>query len=286
MNAITIDPSRLRHQLHGQWSAVAPAWGEHADFVDARGAGVTGRLLELAELSPGERVLELACGAGGLGLAAAERVGPGGEAVLSDVAPEMLVAARARIAARGIANATTLRLDLEQIDQPDAAYDAVVCREGLMFALDPAAAAAEIARVLRPGGRVAMAVWGPREQNPWLGIVLDAVAAQTGAPVPPPGVPGPFALDDAGRLAALFTAAGLDEVAVEQLAVPLRAPSFDAWWARTTALAGPLSQMLATLPAGARAALRARAERSSARYRDGEALAFPGSTLIAGARKG
>jgi len=285
MNAITIDPQQLRRQLHGQWSAVAPAWGEHADFIDARGAGVTGRLLELAAPSPGERVLELACGAGGLGLAAAELVAPGGEAVLSDVAPEMLTEADARIAARGIANATTLRLDLEQIDQPDAAYDVVVSREGLMFALDPAAAVAEIARVLRSGGRVAVAVWGPREQNPWLGIVLDAVSAQTGAPVPPPGIPGPFALSDSERLAGLFTAAGLDAVAVEQLAVPLRAPSFEDWWVRTTALAGPLSQRLAQLPAGAQAALRALVEQSAARYHDGQALVFPGSTLIAAGRK-
>ncbi len=66
-----------------------------------------------------------------------------------------------------------------------------------MFVPDPARAAGEIRRVLRPGGRVAVAVWGPRERNPWLGLVFDAVSAQTGPPVPPPGIPGPFSLDDA-----------------------------------------------------------------------------------------
>jgi len=119
------------------WASVAPSWGEYAEYADARGTAITERMLSLSAPRPGQRVLELACGAGGLGLAAAGLVAPTGEAVLSDVAPEMLAEADARIAARGIANATTLRLDLEQIDQPDAAYDVVVSREGLMFALDP-----------------------------------------------------------------------------------------------------------------------------------------------------
>ena len=73
-----------------------------------------------------------------------------------------------------------------------------------MFALDPAGAVREIGRVLRPGGRCAIAVWGPRARNPWLGSVLDAVSEQLGMPVPPPGIPGPFSLDDADALAALF----------------------------------------------------------------------------------
>ena len=87
----------------------------------------------------------------------------------------------------GAARISTRVLDLEQIDVPDASFDIVVCREGLMFALDPARAVAEIVRVLRPGGRVAVAVWGPRDRNPWLGVLADAVHRQTGAPVPPPG---------------------------------------------------------------------------------------------------
>ena len=67
----------LRDHLHGMWASVAPAWGEHAEYVDARGAVVAERMLELTRPRPGERVLELACGPGGLGLAAAERVVPG-----------------------------------------------------------------------------------------------------------------------------------------------------------------------------------------------------------------
>jgi SAM-dependent methyltransferase len=208
-------------------------------------------------------------------------VGPEGEVVVSDVVEEMTRIASARASAAGRTNVSARVLDLEDIDEPDAAYDVVLCREGLMFAVDPARALAEIHRVLRPGGRVAIAVWGPREHNPWLAIVMDAVTEQLGRPMPPPGVPGPFALQDADRLAALVTGAGLEDVALGTLPVPLRAGSFDDWWARTAALAGPLAKLLASLPAPALDELRDRARRAVAAYETADGLELPGETLIA-----
>jgi SAM-dependent methyltransferase len=275
----------LRAQLHGMWAAVAGAWGEHAEYADARGAVVTARMLELSTPRPGDRVLELACGAGGAGLAAAERVAPGGEVVLSDVAPEMAAIASARARERGLANVSAAVLDLERIEQPDASYDVVLCREGLMFATNPARAAHEIRRVLRPGGRVALAVWGPRDRNPWLGIVFDAVSAQLGRPVPPPAIPGPFSLADADELAALLTDADLSDVVVTEVPVPLRASSFDEWWARTCALAGPLSAILSSLPAEAAQALRTRAREAVRAYETRDGLELPGVSLLAGGRR-
>jgi ubiquinone/menaquinone biosynthesis C-methylase UbiE len=264
--------------LHTMWAAVASGWDEHADFVDARSITLTAHMLDRAALRPGERVLELACGAGGLGIAAAERVGPDGEVVLSDVAAEMTAIAARRAAARGIGIVTTRELDLERIAEPDASYDAVLCREGLMFALEPARAVAEIRRVLRPEGRFAVAVWGPRERNPWLGIVLDAVSEQLGAPVPPPGIPGPFALGDPAQLRDLVGAE------VDEVSVPLHADSFDAWWSRTTALAGPLSKMLAVQPPDTLEAIRARAQEAARAYEADDGLHFPGVSLLASGR--
>ena len=283
MQSATTD--ELRAQLHAMWARVAPSWEQHADYVDARGALVTEEMLALAAPQPGERVLELACGPGGLGIAAAERVAPDGEVVLSDVAAEMTAIAARRVDASGLDNVTTLELDLERIDQPDGSYDLVLCREGLMFAPDPGRAVREIARVLRPGGRVAIAVWGPRERNPWLGLVLDSVSAQLGRPVPPPGVPGPFSLADADELAGLLDAAGLAEVAVRDLPVPMRVGSFDEWWARTSALAGPLATILSSLPEPAARALRARAHEAVRPYETSAGLQFPGVTLLATARR-
>jgi enediyne biosynthesis protein CalE5 len=274
----------VRARLHGMWATVAPAWAKHAAYADARGAEVAERMLELTAPAPGERVLELACGPAGLGLAAAARVGPGGEVVLSDVAAEMTAIAASRAAALGLRNVSARVLDIEAIEEPDGAYDVVLCREGLMFAAEPARAASEIRRVLRPGGRAAIAVWGPRERNPWLGLVFEAVSAQLGRPVPPPGIPGPFSLADAGALAALLTGARLADVAVGELAVPLRAASFEQWWERTSALAGPLSAILAAMPEAAERALLARLHTAVAAYETPAGLEFPGVSLIATGR--
>src|SRR3954464_6163830 len=149
----------VRGHLHGMWAAVAAGWNQHADFVDARGAAVTERMLELAVLKTGDRVLELACGPGSVGIAAAPLVDPG-EVVLSDVAAEMTAIAATRADRSGRRNVSARVLDIESIDQPDAAYDVVLCREGLMFATDHGRAVREIRRMMRPGGRASIAVWG------------------------------------------------------------------------------------------------------------------------------
>jgi SAM-dependent methyltransferase len=284
--ASIVEPSdALRAHLHAIWGSVAGSWADHADYVDARSASLTEKLLASAAPQPGERVLELACGAGGLGLAAARRVAPGGEVVLSDVAAEMTAIAAARAEALGVTNVSVRVLDLERIEEPDGSYDVVLCREGLMFALDPALAAGEIARVLRPGGRAAIAVWGPRERNPWLGVVFDAVGAQIGRPLPPDGVPGPFSLSDAGALARLLAGADLEDVVVGEQPVALRAASFDEWWTRTAALAGPLAQIVAALPEEAAQALRRRLHEAVGPYTTRAGLEFPGVTLLASGRR-
>ncbi len=176
-------------------------------------------------------------------------------------------------------------LDLEWIEQPDSSYDVVLCREGLMFASDPARAAREIRRVLRPGGRVALAVWGPRDRNPWLAIVFEALSAVVGAPIPPPGIPGPFSLDDPDQLSALLSDAEFADVAVTELEVPLRADSFEEWWTRTIALAGPIANILASLPADASQALRARLQEAVSTYETPTGLELPGSALLASGRR-
>jgi ubiquinone/menaquinone biosynthesis C-methylase UbiE len=284
-DAMSIQMPEARAHLHAMWASVAHSWERHAAYSDARGAGAAAGMLELTTPHRGERVLELACGPGGLGLAAAARVAPDGEVVLSDVAAEMTAIARARAEALALDNVSVAQLDFESIAEPDRSYDVVLCREGLMFALDPARAAAEIRRVLRPGGRVALAVWGPRERNPWLGLVLDAVSAQMGTPIPPAGVPGPFSLSDAACLAALLTDAGLDGVTVAECPAPLHADTVDEWWERTSALAGPLARLLASMsPDGARE-LRTRAAEAVAPYEGPGGLDFPGVTLIASARR-
>jgi enediyne biosynthesis protein CalE5 len=275
----------IRSAVHGMWAGVADRWEAHADEVDERGTALTERMLDLVALEPGDEVLELACGPGGAGLAAAARVGPTGNVLLSDVAAEMVAVAAARAEQQGIANVATATLDLEQIDQPDGRFDVVLCREGLMFAVDPARAVGEIHRVLRPGGRLAAAVWASPAQNPWLGLVLDAVSEATGFPVPPPGIPGPFSLADATALEQVVTAAGFTEVAIEEVASPLRAPTFEAWWERTLALAGPLATIVAGLPGEVTETVTTQLRASVEPYTTASGLELPGVSLVVSGRR-
>ena len=275
----------LRAHIQGVWSKVSDAWAQHANFIDARGQAVTDWLVAATAPTPGDRVLELACGPGAVTLAVAGLVDPG-EVIASDVAVEMVDIAVARAHSAGFSNVHGRRLDIEDIAEPDAAFDVVYCRDGLQFALDPPRAVTEIARVTKPGGRAAVAVWAERDRNPWLGLVLDVLSEQLGQPVPPPGIPAPFSLGDATHLERLFTDAKFADVRLEQLAVPLRAPSFDEWWRMTTSLAGPLASIIESLDAETTEKLRTRAQEAVAPFEvaDGS-LEIPGVQHLVAARR-
>ena len=212
-------------------------------------------------------------------------MGANGEVVVSDVSPQMTAIAAERAAARKLHNVRAEVLDLEQIAAADGSFDVVLCREGLMLVPDPARAAREILRVLRPGGRFALSVWGPRSRNPWLGVIFDTMTAAAGTPVPPPGIPGPFSLDDSGRLEDVLTGAGLAEVVVGEVPTPYRAATVAEWWERSAALAGPMARRLAALPDRARQALMAKAGEAIAPYATAEGLDIPGVSLIASGRR-
>ena len=139
--------------------------------------------------------------------------------------------------------------------------------------------------VLRPGGRAAVAVWGPRARNPWLGIVFDVVSGQLGSQLPPPGVPHAFSLGDSDRLVDVLAGAGLADVSAEEVEVPHLAASVDEWWERSSSLTGALAETLASLPDPAMQALRARAAEAVAEYRTPAGLEFPGVALVAFARR-
>jgi SAM-dependent methyltransferase len=194
----------------------------------------------------------------------------------------MVAAAGRRAEALGLDNVSARTLDLERIAEPDAAYDVVLCREGLMFAGDAVRAATDIRRVLRRGGRVAVSVWADRGANPWLGIVGHAFSAELGRPASQAG-PNPFALGDPDRLGAVLSEAGFRDVAVEPLSVPRRAASVDAWWQWVTALA-PIAQALAALPEATAERIRARACEAAAVYTTEDGLEIPGLALIASGR--
>jgi len=266
--------------LHAMWSAAAPSWGEYADYVDERGAVVGEAMLAAAGIRPGDVVLELGCGPGGAGFSAAELVGADGQVVLSDVAPEMTAIAAERAERRGLRNVATRELDMEHLDVADSSFDKVLCREALMLVADPIAAAREARRVLRRGGRAVFAVWGPPAANPWLSALLDAVGAQLGAPVPPPGMPGPFALSESGALTDVLSGGGFHDVEVAEVAVPMHVASFDDWWRIVPSLAGPVAALLASLPDDMTSAIRGNAEAALQPFATQSGYTIPGLSLI------
>ncbi len=267
------------------WDSVAVNWEQNADFVDRHLRQATDQVLGAIGVGPGDAVLDVACGPGGAGLAAAAAVGDSGKVVLADVAPAMVAVASRRAA--GLPQASTAIFDQDSIDAADASFDAVVCRHGLMFSEEPIQAVREAVRVLRPGGRYGAITWDSRRANPWLGLILDAVGEQFGVPFPPPGVPGPFSLDDPDRLRLLFADAGLEEIVVEALSTPMPASSLEAWWERVPQLAGPLAAALAGMEPEVREEIRARAlargAEASRSIEDG--IELDGSVLIATGRR-
>ncbi len=276
---------QLRTQLHEVWNSVASGWAANIDHIEQRGARVTDLMLDAIGPEPGRRILELACGTGATGLAAARRFGPGSTVTVSDVAPDMVAVAAERAAEQGVGNVATTVLDIEQIEMPDGVFDAVLCREGLMFAVDPGRGLAEIRRVLVPRGPVSVAVWGVRDKNPWLGVLFDAVSAELGFAVPPPGLPGPFSLSDPGRLRELFVAAGFLDVTITEVYDPFVAPDFESWWVRVSAMSGPLATMLKAMNPDMAESLTGRLRELVAPYETDAGVELPGLAMVASAHR-
>ena len=270
-----------------QWSQAAQGWARAAEEEETGASAEAARwMLEAAELEPGQRVLELACGAGRVGLQVATRVGPEGTVLCSDFAEEMVKAVGERAERLGVPNVETRLLDAQQLDLPDEEFDVVLCRFGYMLMADPQAALRESARVLRPGGRLVSIVWGTAEQNPWLWLVIEALIDRLNAPPPEPGAPGPFSLGEAGRLRPLVEQGGFGDIEVAELATAQPYDSLAAWWDDLMEVSGPLAAMLKAMPAEDREAIRAKALAGGEKFvrADGRAV-FPAAVLGATARK-
>jgi hypothetical protein len=129
--------------------------------------------------------------------------------------------------------------------------------------------------------------WDRRELNPWLGLVLDAVGEQFGVPFPPPGVRGPFSLDNAEALSSVLAGGGLQDLTVDAMSTPMHAASLDEWWERVPKLAGPLAIALGGMEADVREAIRERAVQhgANAAAREDDVIVFAGSVLIGSGQK-
>lgn len=201
-----------RVQRYG-WDKAAAAYEQ---YWQEQLAPAQDRLVELAAVQPGERVLDVACGTGLVTFRAAELTGPSGSVMATDISEAMVARLVEEAAGRTLANVTAERMDAESLDLPDASFDAALCALGLMYVPDPVAALREMLRVLRPGGRVVAAVWGARDKCGWAEIfpIVDARVQSDVCPMF-------FQLGAADRLEHAFAAAGFAGVTAERIATVL-----------------------------------------------------------------
>ncbi len=238
--------------------AMAAPWERHRRVLFETYREISEWLVDQLRPQPGETVLELGAGPGETGFLAAARVGAGGRLISTDLGQGMVDAARRGAEERGLANVECRVMDAHRLDLEDSSVDGVLSRFGLMLMEDPAQVLREARRVLRPGGRVAYAVWGDPEQNPGLTLPRAAVEG-SGIQLPPPAplLVGPFSLADPERNRRLVGDAGLEEMAVQQLVSGTHFTSVDAYWSVQSEVAGQLAMILASLDADRVQAIRA-----------------------------
>lgn len=274
-----------RHDFNLQVAqAIAPTWERRRGDIEQVAAPV--RRWMLAELAPrpGQTILELAAGVGDTGFEAAPLVGDGGRVICTDFSPAMVEAARRRGDALGLRNVDYRVMDAERIELEAASVDGVICRYALMLMTDPAAALAETRRVLRPHGRLVLAVWGPPERNPFFTLAGGALVRRGLVPPPDPAAPGIFSLGARERLADLLTRAGFADARIEEVAVRLFARDVDDYLGFTADTAGPLALALRALDEEQRRSVAADVAEAAAPFSVAGGLELPAVTLVAVAR--
>src|SRR5690348_13600558 len=247
MAEATFDATVYKETTREQWQDAAEAWHRWDPTFDEWLGPATERMLDLAGVGEGSRVLDVAAGSGGQTYAAARR---GASVLATDLSEAILTSIR------GPQIATRV-MDGEHLEVEDATFDAAVSRLGIMYFPDKARALAEQRRVLRPGGRVGAIVFAEADRNGFFSVPISIVRERAGLPAPAPGLPGPFSAVGVGEL---LESAGFTDVVVERLAAPLRMPSAADCARLERESFGALHQMLADLAEADRAAVWAEIE--------------------------
>ncbi len=261
-------PERINREQLEFWNNAAPGWNQMVSMLERAAQHVSDRLVELARLGPGARVIDIASGAGDPALTAARKVGPTGMVIATDQSPAMLELARQRAAALGLRNMKFFVTGAEELKVEEGGFDAALCRWGLMFVGDLDAAIRRIGQLLAPGGRFATAVWGPPDRVPLISLGDEQLRQMINLPAPSPDAPGPLKLADTRPLERALSAAGFRALHAERIKVRFEFESAQAFAEQRRQVSTPFRLMLSKQPPELQQRIMEMLAREARRYAD------------------
>jgi ubiquinone/menaquinone biosynthesis C-methylase UbiE len=234
---------QIREQQREMWNRFSPGWKKwdnlSMDFLKPMGD----EIIDMLKPKGIDVVLDVASGTGEPGLTIATKL-RGGMVVVTDLASDMLEVAREKAVRRGIKNIKFIITDVTELSFPDNSFDAVSCRFGFMFFPDMFLAAKEMARVLKPGGRIAATVWNVPEKNYWATAIMSIINKEMHLEMPPPALPGLFRCSESGMVAGLFRQAGLKNVMEKEVGGILNTGNAETYWHFMTEVVAPVVSAL------------------------------------------
>ena len=245
MEARAVDPVEFRGGQQQQWNKAAQGWRKWSRLIDEATSGISQRLVELAGVEAGSRVLDVAAGYGEPSSTAARVAGAEGRVVATDISAEMLAYGRERAQAAGLSNIEFVEADASSLDFEPESFDAALSRWGIIFEPDGEAAAGRVRRFLKAGGRMAISSWGPPDRVPMLGIPVMTVMQRLGIAPPPPGTPGPLSRPTPEAIGGLLEGGGFSDVQVEEGEVTIDIASPEEFTTYVREIAPPITAMMA-----------------------------------------
>jgi ubiquinone/menaquinone biosynthesis C-methylase UbiE len=279
-----VDRDERQQAALANWATMASGWERRRADIEATSAPVTEWLVQALAPRPGNVVLELAAGPGDTGFAAAPMLGDDGRLISTDFSPEMVEVGRRRAAELGLTNVEHRVLDAQEMDLDDDSVDRVLCRFGYMLMVDPEAAFAETRRVLRPGGRLALAVWREPQRNPWVAIAGRLLTERGLVPPPDPDAPSMFAMASDARMRELLEGARFEVERLEDVPVTFRFATVDEYVANARDTGGMFARGWNDAGEDARRDLTAALAEAFAPFAVDGGYALPGVAFCAAAR--
>ena len=228
----------IREQQKASWNKFSPGWKKWNDLMMDFLKPVGDEIIRSINPKGTDVVLDIAAGTGEPGLTIATML-KGGKVIITDLSEDMLEIAKEHAKERGINNIETRACDVSELPFADNKFDAISCRFGFMFFPDMLLAAKEMVRVLKPGGRIAVAVWNVPEKNFWVTVTGGTINRNMQLPVPPPEAPGMFRCAEEGLIQGLFQQAGLKNISEKEVTGKLKSGTTDVYWNMMTEVAAP-----------------------------------------------